>query len=58
MTTTDGGYQIHSEARGPHWISWVTRDGSTKPDRSIILVAASKEEAEARAHRWAVQTSH
>jgi hypothetical protein len=56
--TTDGAYQIHSEARGPHWVSWVTRGADQKPDRSIILVAASKEEAEARAHRWARQIEH
>ena len=48
MTTTDP-YQIHTEARGPHWIAWITRDGSTKPDRSVVLVAAIQEEAEARA---------
>ena len=54
MTTT-GPYQIHTEARGPHWIGWITRDGSTKPDRSVILVAASQEEAEARARKWAEQ---
>jgi hypothetical protein len=58
MTTTDGRYQIHSEAHGPHWISWVTRGDATKPDRSIVLVAASQAEAEQRARRWAEQTSH
>jgi hypothetical protein len=58
MTTPGDAYQIHSEARGPHWISWVTRGADQKPDRSIILVAASREEAEARARRWAEQTAH
>jgi hypothetical protein len=58
MTTTDARYQIHSEARGPHWVSWVTRGDDLKPDRAIILVAASREEAERRARRWAEQTSH
>jgi hypothetical protein len=58
MTTTGGSYQIHAEARGPHWISWITRGSDPKPDRSIVLVAASREEAEARARRWAEQTSH
>lgn len=48
-------FQIHSEARGPHWIAWVSRDGSGKPDGSIVLVAATREEAEARATRWANQ---
>ena len=46
-------YEIHTEARGPHWIAWITRGGSSKPDRSIVLVAATREEAEARARRWA-----
>jgi hypothetical protein len=52
-----GSYQIHSDERGPHWIAWVSRDGSGKPDRSIVLVGATKEEAEARARRWAEHTS-
>ena len=54
MTAT-GHYQIHTEARGPHWVSWITRAGETKPEGSVILVAASKEEAEARARQWAEQ---
>ena len=58
MTTIGGTYQVHSEARGPHWVSWITRGTEVKPDRSIILVAASKEEAEARARRWAEQSAH
>jgi hypothetical protein len=48
-------YEIHSEARGPHWIAWISRDGSGKPDRSIVLVGATREEAEARARAWAEQ---
>ena len=55
MTPTSSAYQIHTEARGPHWISWITRGGETKPDRSVVLVAASQEEAQARAERWAEQ---
>ena len=51
--TISGAYQIHSEERGPHWISWVTRGDDTKPDRAIILVAASKADAEDRARKWA-----
>ena len=50
-----GSVQIHSEPRGPHWIAWVSRDGSGKPDGSVVLVAATREEAEARAERWAMQ---
>jgi hypothetical protein len=46
-------YQVLSEARGPHWIAWISRDGSGKPDRSVVLVGATREEAEARARQWA-----
>jgi hypothetical protein len=53
--TTSGAYHVHSEARGPHWVAWITRDGSDKPYRSALLVAASRDEAEARARRWAEQ---
>jgi hypothetical protein len=57
MTATDG-YQIHTEARGPHWISWVTRGGATTPERSIVLIAASQKEAEERARRWVEQSAY
>jgi hypothetical protein len=50
---TSESYQIHSEARGPHWIAWVSRSGDGKPDRSVILVAETREEAELCARRWA-----
>jgi hypothetical protein len=56
--TTSAGYQIHTEARGPHWIAWITRGGESKPDRSIVLVAATAAEAEERARRWAEQTQY
>jgi hypothetical protein len=55
MTTSHGSFTVHSEARGPHWVSWLTRGAETKPDRSVILIAATQEEAEARAKRWAQQ---
>ncbi len=58
MATSSGAYQIHSEARGPHWIAWISRDGSGKPERSVILVAETRELAEARAERWAEQSSY
>jgi hypothetical protein len=58
MTTTAAAYRIHAEPRGSHWISWITRGDSDKPDRSIILIAASQPEAEERARRWAEQTSY
>jgi hypothetical protein len=53
MATKDGSYQIHSEARGPHWTAWVSRDGSGKPHGSIILIGETREEAEANARKWA-----
>ncbi len=49
---SDGSYDIHTEARGPHWIGWVTLPGSDKPERSIILIGKTREEAEARARAW------
>ena len=50
---TAGTYEIHTASRGPHWIGWVSRPGSQQPDRSIVLVAASQEEAANRARAWA-----
>jgi hypothetical protein len=55
MSPANPNFEIHSEARGPHWIGWITRPGSTKPDRSVVLVAATQVEAEERARRWAEQ---
>jgi hypothetical protein len=45
-------WQIRSEARGAHWVAWVARDGA-KPDRSVIVVGQTQEEAEAHARIWA-----
>lgn len=50
---TTGPYEIHTEARGKHWIGWITRGGDARPERSVVLVAASREEAVTRARRWA-----
>ena len=58
MSAASGSYHIHTEARGPHWIAWVSRDGSGTPDRSVILVAETKEKAEANARRWADQSAY
>jgi len=52
-----GPYQIRSEARGDHWVAWITRDG-THPDRSIVIVGETQQEAEAHARRWAEQFSN
>jgi hypothetical protein len=53
---TAGTYEIHTASRGPHWIGWVSRPGSQQPDNSIILVAATQEEAATRARAWANST--
>jgi hypothetical protein len=56
MTTSATPYEVHTESHGHHWVAWITRAGATKPDRSVLLVAASQEEAAARARQWAEQT--
>ena len=48
-------FEIHSEARGPHWVAWVSEPGQKSPIRSILLVGASREEAEARARDWSAK---
>jgi hypothetical protein len=53
MTSAGSTYTVHSEARGPHWIAWVTEGAATKPAGSVVLVAATQEEAESRARQWA-----
>lgn len=53
MTTSREPYEVHSEARGPHWVAWVSRGGSQKPNRSLVVVAPTKEEAESRARLFA-----
>jgi len=53
MTTSSGTYQVHTEARGPHWIAWISRDGSGKPEQSVVLVAETREKAEERARAYA-----
>ena len=53
MPPTSGSYEVHSAAHGSHWIAWITRPGTKKPDRSALLVGRTQEEAEARARAWA-----
>ena len=53
MATETSAYDVHVERRGAHWISWITRGGATTPDRSVVLIAASEDEARQRAHEWA-----
>lgn len=56
MTTSSGAYEVHSEARGPHWIAWISRDGTGKPEGSVVLVAETREKAEENARAWAEKT--
>jgi hypothetical protein len=58
MTTGTEPFEVHSEARGPHWVAWVSRGGSPQPDRSIVLIARTQQEAEARARQFAEQSSY
>jgi len=55
--TSAAGYEIRSEARGSHWIAWVTRNGDPKPHGSVVLIGQTQDEAEANARRWAEKTS-
>jgi len=54
---TSGSYEVRSEAHGPHWIAWIVRPGATEPDRAIVVVGETQEEAEARARRFAESQS-
>jgi len=45
-------FQVHSEARGPHWVAWITFPGDSGPYRSVLLVGATQQEVEARARTW------
>jgi hypothetical protein len=55
--TTSGSYEIHTEARGPHWVGWISRGGSGVPERAVLVVAATQAEAETRARAWAERQS-
>jgi predicted RNase H-like HicB family nuclease len=45
---------VRSELRGGHWVAWVP-DANGKPERSIVLVGETREEAEERAREWAAR---
>jgi hypothetical protein len=51
-------YEIRSEVRGPHWIAWISRAGNNKPDRSIVIVGETQEEAEDRTREWATHSPY
>ncbi len=46
-------FEVHTEARGKHWVAWVTRPGDPKPFRSVVIVGETREEAERRGREWA-----
>jgi len=52
VTTNTGRFTVRSEARGPHWIAWLTRDPEPRPVRDVVLVGETREEAESRARNW------
>jgi len=51
-TTSPGNQAIRCEARGPHWVAWIA-DANGNPEGSVVMVAGTREEAEARAREWA-----
>jgi hypothetical protein len=50
-------FEVHSEARGPHWVAWLTEAGHQGAYRSVLYVGASREEAETRAREWGATLS-
>jgi hypothetical protein len=46
--------EIRSEAHGPHWVAWIA-DANGKPENAVVLVGATREEAEERARQWVEQ---
>lgn len=52
VTTSTGRFSVHSEAHGPHWVAWLTRDPETSPVRNVVLIGETREEAESRARTW------
>jgi hypothetical protein len=56
--TPAGSFEIHSEARGPHWVAWLARQGEKGPHQSILLVGATRDEAEMKAREWSRRLHH
>ena len=53
---SEAGFEIHSEARGRHWVAWICKPGENGPYQSVVLVGGSQEEAESKAREWAART--
>ena len=54
--TESVAFTVHSAARGPRWVGWVSLQGEDQPWRSVILVARNRQEAEERARAWIERT--
>ncbi len=50
-------YEVHTEQRNAHWVGWITRGGDARPYRSVLVIAATREEAEKRTKEWAERAS-
>jgi hypothetical protein len=57
VTTPAGRFTVLSEARGPHWIAWLTKDQDSRPVRDVVLIGETQKEAETRARRWLDEAS-
>jgi hypothetical protein len=40
--------ELHSEARGSHWVAWAARPGEAKPYDGALVVGRTREESEER----------
>ena len=47
------GFEVHSEARGGHWVAWLTAPGEPKAHGGILLVGETQAVAEEKAREWA-----
>jgi hypothetical protein len=43
-----GDVEVRSEARGSHWVAWITRPGENTPSDAVLVVGRTQEEAEGR----------
>jgi hypothetical protein len=53
VTTREGTFEIRSEAHGPHWVAWLTRQADGPPEHGVLIVGETQTEAEAHARQWA-----
>jgi hypothetical protein len=56
-TPGDTAFDVRSEARGPHWIAWLTQGEDAKPVHAVVVVGETQQEAETRAREWAREAS-